>query len=214
MFDMDGLLLDTERVCRDAFIQTLAEFEIPDHIDPDLVFQSMVGLRSADSNAAFTRALGAHVNAETFNPIWDKRIDAELNREVPVKPGAMALFQQLTMLQIPIGVVTSTKTDRARHHLHEAGLLAFVSDVVGGDLVKSGKPDPEGYIKMASVLGHAPENCAAFEDSNTGIRAAVASGARAVQVPDLVPPTAEVRALGHHIANDLLAGAKQVGLIP
>ena len=67
---------------------------------------------------------------------------------------------------------------------------------------------------MATILGHAPQDCAAFEDSNTGIRAAVASGALAVQVPDLVPPTPDVMTLGHHIAKDLLAGAKQVHLIP
>ena len=77
-----------------------------------------------------------------------------------------------------------------------------------------GKPNPEGYIAMAGKLGHLPAECAAFEDSNTGIRAAIASGAMAVQVPDLVEPTSEVRALGHIIANDLLSGAKQVGLIP
>ena len=67
---------------------------------------------------------------------------------------------------------------------------------------------------MDGRLGQRPQDCAAFEDSNTGIRAAIASGARAVQIPDLVPPTDEIRAFGHHIANDLLSGAKQAGLIP
>lgn len=214
MFDMDGLLLDTERVCLDAFLATCAAFDVPDTVDPHAVFRSMVGLRSADSDAAFQRAVGAHVDIAAFNPQWDARIRDTLAQGVPVKAGAAALLSLLRDAGVPVGVVTSTRTETARHHLADAGLLPFVQDVLGGDQVTHGKPDPEGYVTMAGRLGFRPEECAAFEDSNTGIRAAVASGARAVQIPDIVPPTAEVRELGHHIANDLLAGAKQVALIP
>ena len=214
MFDMDGLLLDTERVCLDAFVTTCAAFSLPQTIDPQAVFKTMVGLRSDDSDAAFRRAVGDHIDFAAFNPHWDQLIHQKLSQDVPVKAGADALLRQLTAMRVPVGVVTSTKTDVARRHLDAAGLLPFVADVLGGDQVKTGKPDPEGYIAMAGRLGQRPQDCAAFEDSNTGIRAAVTSGARAVQIPDLVPPTDEIRAFGHHIANDLLSGAKQVGLIP
>lgn len=214
MFDMDGLLLDTERVCRDAFIQTAADFSLPEHVDPHAVFLKCVGLRRHDGDQVLDEHIGPFVEQDDFKRHWDSLIYEVFDAGIPVKAGTRALLLELHDLGIPAGVVTSTQTDQATRHLDGLGLLPLLKAVIGGDQVTIGKPDPEGYIKMAAILGVAPHDCAAFEDSNTGIRAAVASGARAVQVPDLVGPTPEVCALGHIIATDLLSGAKQVGLIP
>lgn len=214
MFDMDGLLLDSERVCRDAFIQTSGDFDLEGRIDPLAVFLSCVGLRSDAGDAVLLREIGPFIEVADFNARWDELIKAAFLRGVPAKAGALDLLTQLKESGIPAGVVTSTQTERACEHLDQIALLPLLQHVIGGDQVKMGKPNPEGYIAMAAVLGVAPDQSAAFEDSNTGIRAAVASGAMAVQVPDLVAPTPEVRALGHIVANDLLSGAKQVDLIP
>ncbi|MEO0750103.1 MAG: HAD-IA family hydrolase, partial [Pseudomonadota bacterium] len=72
---------------------------------------------------------------------------------------------------------------------------------------------PEAYIAAAESLGYKAEDCIAFEDTDTGVRAAVASGARTVQVPDLVPPSADVIALGHLIVPTLIEGAVSMGLM-
>lgn len=214
MFDMDGLLLDTERVCRDTFLQTAEDFELPDQVDREAVFLSCIGLRRPDGDKVLKTALGQYVVQADFKAHWDTLRLAVYAKTIPVKAGARELLVQLREMGVSTGVVTSTQTDQARHHLESVGLLDLLDQVIGGDQVAQGKPSPDGYLKMAAHLGHVPEECAAFEDSNTGIRAAVASGARAVQVPDLVAPTPDIKEMGHLIAKDLLAGAKQVCLIP
>jgi beta-phosphoglucomutase-like phosphatase (HAD superfamily) len=110
-------------------------------------------------------------------------------------------------------VATSTGTENAFHHLQIAGIYDLTSDVVGGDQVTHGKPDPEIYLKAAVKAGVCAEDCAAFEDSDPGTLAAVRSGATTVQVPDLKQPSDRTRSLGHVIAEDLLSGAKEIGLI-
>ena len=101
----------------------------------------------------------------------------------------------------------------ARELLERTDIARFFRTVTGGDDVVEPKPAPEIYLKAAASLGVEARDCCAFEDSGPGTRAAVASGATVVQVPDLVAPTEEIRALGHLIAHDVLDGARQVGLI-
>ena len=89
----------------------------------------------------------------------------------------------------------------------------YKRQVLGGEQVEHGKPDPEIYCKAAALVGHDPHKCAAFEDSDAGTLAAVRSGALTVQVPDLRPPSPQTVALGHVVAKDLYAGALRIGLI-
>ncbi len=79
--------------------------------------------------------------------------------------------------------------------------------------MRNGKPAPDIYLKAAEALGVVAADCVAFEDSDPGTRAAMASGAVVVQVPDVTPPSAGLRGAGHVIADDLLIGARRVGLI-
>jgi beta-phosphoglucomutase-like phosphatase (HAD superfamily) len=110
-------------------------------------------------------------------------------------------------------VATSTQTEKAQGHLQKSGLLDFFHSVTGGDQVVNAKPAPDIYIKAAKTLGLSAVDCVAFEDSDPGTRAAVASGAVVVQVPDLLVPSDEVRALNHFIAPSILNGATRIGLI-
>jgi len=112
-----------------------------------------------------------------------------------------------------MGVATSSQTPHARSHLERAGILPHLKCVVGGDLVKNGKPNPEVYHKVSGLLGAKAEDCIAFEDSETGTTAALASGAKTVQVPDLIPPTDGFSKNGQIIAPTLLDGAIETGLI-
>ncbi|MBB3993575.1 HAD superfamily hydrolase (TIGR01509 family) [Sulfitobacter undariae] len=210
VFDMDGLLLDTERVCRDAFIDTRRAFSLPD--SPE-VFLKCVGHRQVDSDIIIRDSLENSADFEAFNAMWTANNDARLRREIPLKHGALQLLQILAAKGCSMAVATSTKTATARAHLEQAGMLRFITDVVGGDQVETGKPDPEVYHKAAALLAVDASDCVAFEDSETGTRAAVASGARTVQVPDLIPPSPAFAEHGQIIAPDLLEGAVMVGLL-
>jgi HAD superfamily hydrolase (TIGR01509 family) len=145
--------------------------------------------------------------------VWREKISATLRRDIPLKAGALELFQILASKGYLMGVATSTETEVARSHLERTGLLSFLGGVIGGDLVQEGKPNPEVYHKIAKHLGVSAADCIAFEDSETGTRAAMASGARTIQVPDLMPPSVEMLEFGHVIASSLLEGALRVDLI-
>lgn len=211
MFDMDGLLLDTERVIFSAFTRTRRHFGLSD--SPE-VFLNCVGIVARKSRLIIKESLiGSDVTLEAFLQHWESGIETALARDVPRKPGAMELFQRLSAQSVPIGIGTSTPAKTAKHHLELAGLLPFVTHVIGGDMVEENKPAPETYQRLAALFGADPHECVVFEDSAAGTRAGVASGATTVQIPDLIEPTAELIELGHVIAPDLLAGARQVGLL-
>jgi len=210
IFDMDGLLLDTEKVCLDCFVDTRRRFSLPD--SPE-VFLKCVGLRGEKPEQIIRDSLDDKTGFDEFNETWDRRIDLALACEIPRKQGALTLLRLLAQKGCALAVATSTDTQTARRHLNTAGLLKYIRYVIGGDMVAKRKPDPEIYHKAAKQLGYSAEDCVAFEDSETGTRAAIASGATTVQIPDLIWPSEELRTLGHLIAPDLLTGAIEVGLI-
>ena len=210
LFDMDGLLLDTERVVQECFRQACTVFGLGNKDD---VFYQCIGLRRADSRLVLERELGLLVDLTKFDEAWEGEILRRLKREVPVKRGAKALLQHLWTCDIPAVVATSTPTEIAVANLKIAGLIEYMTAVLGGEQVQNGKPDPEIYHKAAALVGMDAVNCAAFEDSDPGTHAAVRSGALTVQVPDRKPPSAKTLALGHLVVEDLLSGAAQIGLI-
>ncbi len=209
VFDMDGLLLDTERLYFAAFQRSMSALGLEQ--DDDL-FRRMVGTNTTLGTRILTDGLAGRVTLHDFNAVWDADIAAQTAATIPVKPGVTVLAQHLREIGLPYIIATSTRTERAHHHLAKAGLVELFPDVVGGDMVTRSKPAPDIYLHAASVLGQPPHRLAAFEDSANGVRAAHAAGMVTVQVPDLVPPDPGLIALGHHIAADLIAGAWHLGL--
>ena len=210
LFDMDGLLLDTESVVLECFREACAAQGLT---KKEHVFYHCIGLRRVDSWFVLERELGNLLDLDLFDADWDRRINARLSKQVPVKPGVEQLLKYLGETGVPTVVATSTPTDIAVANLKMAGLFDYIKAVLGGEQVENGKPNPEIYLKAAGLAGHDACECAAFEDSDPGTLAAVRSGALTVQVPDLRPPSAQTLALGHVVANDLYAGALRIGLI-
>jgi len=134
---------------------------------------------------------------KTFTTAWDELLVEIFGMGIPVKPFAKELLEGLAAAEIPVAVATSTRTSRALEHLEDVQLLPLIQAVVGGEQVTHPKPAPEIYHKAASMLGMKSEWCVAFEDSDTGTTAAVRSGARTVQVPDLKQPSDATIALEH-----------------
>lgn len=210
VFDMDGLLLDTERVYFEGFRTALSILELP---QDDNLFRRLVGTNTVLGRRLLTEGLSGRVTFEEFASIWDDEIANRLADSIPIKPGARELAEHLRERDVPYIIATSTQTEKAHLHLDRAGLSAHFPDVVGGDQVAASKPAPDIYLRATARLGHDPANCVAFEDSPNGVRAAHAAGLITVQVPDIIAPDAELRALGHCIASDIIAGARKVGLI-
>ncbi len=208
---MDGLLLDTERLYFDAFRRTLTALDLP---QDDALFRSLVGTNNILGNQLLTAGLAGRITLDDFNTVWDADIRSELQNGIPVKPGVRDVILALQAADLPYIIATSTRTAKAFAHLERAGIADLFPEIVGGDQVNVSKPAPDIYLLAAERLRLAPATCAAFEDSENGVRAAHAAGMVTVQVPDVVPPTADLIALGHHIAPTLLDGARHIGLHP
>lgn len=210
---MDGLLLDTERMARDTLLQVAEAHGLIDKADVLAVFMDCVGTRAARSDEIMQAGFGAFTDVVQLRKDWTAALAPLRAGVIPTKAGAADLFAIVKAKGLPIAVATSTQTDMAQEHLKHAGLWEFVTLVVGGDQVVEGKPDPETYLTAAARLGVDVTRCVAFEDSDVGTLAAVRSGARTVQVPDLKQPSDATRALGHIIAPDLLSGARLAGVV-
>lgn len=199
LFDMDGLMLDSEAVLLDCWRQAARELAL--ELD-DALWLSMIGLSDRACHALL-RARVAEAQAQALiarlHDLYEPRVQAG----IPTRPGIFELLALLDRHEIPRGVATSTWRPRALLKLERSGLLPHFATVTGGDEVAQAKPAPDIYLLAAQRLDVAPEHCLVLEDSGPGVRAALAAGMTAIQVPDLAPPNAEVRALGHRIVASL-----------
>jgi HAD superfamily hydrolase (TIGR01509 family) len=182
IFDMDGLLLDSERVIMRAWMESAQEQGLSlSQAD----FLLVVGYGSEESRARLSTLLGGQ---RSFQLVLDRaraKLGAAAGVVFPLKPGALALLQQLRQRGVPCAVASSTHVQEARRRLAQVGVLEFFQAVAGGDEVPRSKPDPAVYLLAADRLGVAPKCCLAFEDSDHGASAAHAAGLRVVMVPDL-----------------------------
>jgi len=212
IFDMDGLMIDSERVSIACWSQAAAESGLP--LD-ETFFVRMVGLGDRDSQALL-RGQGVSdaviaAMAARCHDLYEARTQTGL----PLRPGIVELLELLKTHGIPRAVATTTRQPRANRKLAAAGLLPYFDAVITSGDVAHPKPAPDIYLLAAQRLGKDPEHCLALEDSPAGTRAAVAAGMTVIQVPDLVHPDEELRALGHRIVGSLVdAHALLVPLLP
>lgn len=184
VFDMDGLMFDTERVDREIWREIVKR---RGHEFPDALHDSLVGRSQMDSD----RLLSAHFGSEFPLPAvraevrarWEKRLTSE---SLPHKPGLVELLEFLEAVEMPKAVATSTERSKALLCLGSFAprfrALAFGSEV------SHPKPAPDLYLLAADRLGIDPRDCLALEDSPVGLAAAHAAGMIAVLVPDLIAP--------------------------
>lgn len=182
LFDMDGLLIDSERLALASVSHAAREIE---HAIPDAVAHRLIGLGRDNGSLVLTTALGSAFPVLRFWDAWYADYQLRLAAGIPAKAGATHALEALTDAGVACAVATSTNTAFARHKLEKAGLLTHFSVVVGRDAVTHGKPAPDLYLHAAHQLGADPATCWAFEDSLPGLTAAVASGARTHWVPDI-----------------------------
>ena len=186
IFDMDGLMLDTERMAQLAWQRAGAEFGFT---LPDELYLQAVGRTAVATEILFRQGLGSEF---PFADIYARKqhylYTAIENEGIPTKAGLLELLELLERQGLPKAVATSTARALALRKLAAAGLLHRFSIIVCGDEVPNGKPAPDIFLAAAQKLGVAPANCLVLEDSLAGIRAAHAAGMRAIMIPDLIQP--------------------------
>ena len=211
LFDMDGLLLDTERLIMQVFLEQTDHAGI-DHADASQFFLTLIGTSSVETTQRLKAFLPASIDVTEFDAAFRSRYAQRIEQGIPLRPHAKDVLTHLNAAGARLAVVTSTHGVPARRKLTIVGLLQFFEHVRAGDEVRAGKPDPAPYLQAAEALGVDPTDCVAFEDSDPGITAAMAAGCRAFQIPDLRPPEQPLPDLGQGIATDLGDAMMQLGL--
>jgi len=201
IFDMDGLLIDSERAISEAWIAGAKalgfKLEMSD-------FLSVVGRAAQQSVPMLIEMLGSEeAMRATAAKARELLAQADGGPVFPLKPGALMLLEALAAAGIPCGVASSSNVEEIRHRLGHVDVLQHFRSIAGGDEVAHGKPDPAIYLLAARRLGVAPEDCIALEDSENGARAAQAAGIRVVIVPDLKHPPEDVAARAHGVIGSL-----------
>jgi beta-phosphoglucomutase-like phosphatase (HAD superfamily) len=189
VFDMDGLLIDSERAIMSAWLAVAASFGV--EISSGQYLQ-MVGRSRADCHLILTSLFGDENTFDEARAAVQAKLRDASDFVFPAKTGAFEVLDSLGVRGIPCAVASSSPLFEISHRLDGVGLSRFFQAMAGGDEVACGKPDPAVYLLAARRLGVSPERCLAFEDSANGIRAAMAAGMRVIAVPDLVRPDVSV----------------------
>ena len=201
VFDMDGLLVDSEAVFRDSMMHVARE---RGHDLPLEVFLRMVGLPGPSSRTVALAHFGEDFPIDEFNAaVWAHAKAHHDEIGVALKAGVTELLDHLDQAGLPRAVATSSSHAAVEHQLGRGGILdRFQAIVAAGDYAR-GKPNPDPFLTAAERLGVAPQDCLALEDSHNGVRAAHAAGMMTIMVPDLLAATDEMRERCIAIAESL-----------
>ena len=202
IFDMDGLMLDTERMAYRLWTAVATELGFDLHDD---LFLQLVGRTRLDTDGILTRELGPSFPLAVFRQICTERWLAEIERSgIARKVGLLELLDAIDRTDVRTAVATSTRRVGADRSLAAAGIAGRFHHIVTGDEVLRGKPAPDIFLLAAERMEVEPHDCIVLEDSLYGIRAAHAAGMIPVMVPDLVPPTGDVVELAHCVFASLV----------
>ncbi len=204
LFDLDGTLIDTESLAVASGHAAFAALGHPVGID---FLHGLVGI-DGPSSAKIILAHRPQVDIDQLDAAWRDGFEAAMARGLVLKPGVTELLGHA--LHLPRALVTSSRRNDAHAKLGMVGLDRSFAHVVTVDDVTRAKPHPDPYLMAADLLGVSPERCLVFEDSEAGAEAAHAAGCVVVQVPDVVPSKGR---WAHHLAADLMSGARLAGLI-
>ena len=203
LFDMDGVIFDSERVQRAIWCELAQEQGLG---GMEEVYARCIGVTVPATGEILRAAYGADFPWERFRGETTRRYRARYGGgRLPLKPGAALLPAQLRAAGKRLALASSTPRSLVETWLKGAGLDRAFDVVVTGDEVAHSKPDPEIFLLAAARLGTEPERCCVIEDSFNGVRAGHAAGMHTLMVPDLLAPDGEMRRLAEAILPDLPA---------
>ena len=202
VFDMDGVLFDTERICMDSWVNVAERRGMKGMKE---VFPLCIGRNNADDELIIKEHYGEDFDYQGFRKeASDEFWKMVKEQGLPQKKGVKELLTFLEKDGWRIGLASSTKRASILNHLESAGLLKYFSFIIGGEEIERSKPEPEIYLKACEGLGSGPKETYAIEDSYNGIRAASRAGMMPIMVPDMLSPTPEMEELSCVILPDLL----------
>ena len=194
-------MFDTESLYARGMAQAGAEFGYDIHHG---IYLGTIGLPEVGWKTHLRNTFGPDFPLDEIAHRTLENVQAELDRSgLPIKPGLLELLDQLDAWGVPYAIASSSKRKTIQRNLGLAHLLVRFPIVVGGEEVQHGKPAPDIFLEAARRLNAAPAECLVLEDSEAGIRGAHAAGMVAVMIPDLKPPSEEMRRLARTVLPTL-----------
>lgn len=201
IFDMDGLLFDSERIVQRSWDIAGDQLGYP-HMGTHIYHT--LGMNLTGRNEYFRKSVGVDFPCEEFAKRARENFYHIVSAEgLPVKPGVRELLKYAREQGYRIGIATSSRKEYAMNNLTQAGILSYFDGGVFGDMVNRAKPDPEIYLKACACLNLRPSEGLALEDAPAGIRSAYCAGLLPVAVPDLVEPPADIGFMIYRICRTL-----------
>lgn len=201
IFDMDGVIFDSERLVLEGWLELGKKYGIP---DIDKVFPKCIGSNAVASKQIFLDYYGEDFPYDTYKQETSADYHAKYDGgRLPMKRGIKELLQFLKENGYHIGLASSTRYEVVRQQLEDAGILPYFETLTCGDMVKKSKPEPDIFLKAAETLGVNPQDCIVIEDSYNGIRAASRACMFPIMVPDMIAPDEEMKQLAKAIFSNL-----------
>ena len=203
IFDMDGLLFDTENLFLRYAHETEKEigYTIPHHLCIETI-----GRTVEDTRRIFLENLGRDFPVESFFKLTNEMVYDHIGRHgIPVKPGAEDLLKELKHLCLKTILASSSPYWMIDKNLTAAGLKSYFDLIVSGEEVEHGKPAPDIFLLAAERGEVSPDDCMVLEDSNNGVLSAIAAGMRTIMVPDVKAPLPEAERSAYKILPSLTA---------
>lgn len=201
IFDVDGTLLNTERIYMRAWKEAgkAAGFDV----SQDVLLRTRA-INKAEAKKIFQDALGESFDYDAIQKartVISEKIIAESGNLL--LPGVREALDTLKAKGYPMAVASSTAYEKTAAHLEHAGLLHYFDAVVGGDMVERGKPNPDIFLKAAQLLGVEPGACMVVGDTPADVKAACAAGMAPVLVPDCVTPDETIKAMCYQVLDSM-----------
>lgn len=201
VFDMDGVIFDSERVYRECWVSFSEKYNIS---RVNEVYLRCTGVTLEKVKDIMCEEYGDDFPFEAYMKdaysLFHERYDGG---RLPLKEGAKDILEFLRSKNKKIALASSTYTAQVREELRDAGLIDYFDKIIGGDMVKRSKPEPDIFLKACEELGVEPENAYAVEDSFNGIRSAYSGGLRPIMVPDLLEADDEMKEKAEKVCENL-----------
>ncbi|GAL10399.1 hypothetical protein JCM19233_1376 [Vibrio astriarenae] len=189
LFDMDGLIFDTESVYKKSWQHAALEQELS---ISDGFYQHFIGVQDPECERMLVEHFPNHFDLERFRQVRDKHFSKLRANGIAMKPGFAPLFAAIKEKGLATAIVTSSHLPEVKHNFAATSYLPKFDLIITAEDVERGKPHPDCYQMAYQHLGYKDKECMVLEDSNNGVRSALAAGCQAVMIPDLLPPSPEL----------------------
>ncbi len=200
IFDMDGLLFDTEAVWQRNWSRVAADMGID---LPEAFRKEICGTSGEIMKRVIEKYYGVDDGTEIMQNVING-VHSDLKDNVPEKPGLHEILEHFRNKGMKMAVASSSSQAQIESNCRNAGILEYFDALVSGAQIGKSKPAPDIFLAAAEKIGIAPEDCYVFEDAFNGVQAGYAAGSAVIMIPDMTAPTDEIRAMTYAVYDSLL----------